>query len=72
MLPSKELSFLTKWEAERALAYTEAEAYERERAIADIRLLMQRYGLTLEDIGAPSGPKDMQHSSECHGAVDQG
>ncbi len=64
MLPSKELSFLTKREAERALAYAEAEAYERERAIADIRLLMQRYGLRLEDIGEVPGWEELQHSAE--------
>ncbi len=45
----------SKWEAERALAIAEAEAYDRERAIAKIRLLMRRFGLAPEDIGAAPG-----------------
>lgn len=52
----QEMDFVDKWEAERALAVAEAEAYERERAIARIRLLMRRYGLSQEDIGAVAGP----------------
>ncbi len=53
----QEMDFVDKWEAERALAVAEAEAYERERAIARIRLLMRRYGLRHEDIGTVAGPE---------------
>lgn len=48
-------NFIDKWEAERALALAEAEAYERERAIAGIRLLMRRFGITQADVGAIAG-----------------
>lgn len=72
MKPSpNRLPAATKWEAEHALAVAEAEAYERERAIAKIRLLMRRYELTPEDIGAMPGPMDLQHSSDRLAPVDQ-
>ena len=48
---------VTKWEAERALAIAEVEAYERQRALGEIRLLMRRYGLRHEDIGTVAGPE---------------
>lgn len=55
----QEMDFIHKWEAERALAVAEAEAYERELAIARIRRLMRRYGLNHEDIGAAAGADAM-------------
>jgi hypothetical protein len=55
----QEIDLVDKWEAERALAVAEAEAYERERAIARIRLLMRRYGLSHEDIGAVGAAEAM-------------
>lgn len=71
-LSRNELPLLTKWEAERALAVAEAEAYERQRAIAEIRLLMRRYGLNLEDIGTVPGAEDRPHSSEHAALADRG
>ena len=55
---------VTKWEAERALAIAEVEAYERQRALGEIRLLMRRYGLRLQDIAAAADNEDRLHSSE--------
>lgn len=55
---------MAKWEAERALAIADVEAYERQRALTEIRLLMRRYGLQLQDIAAEADIEVRQHSCE--------
>ena len=67
----QEMDFVDKWEAERALAVAEAEAYERERAFARIRLLMRRYGLRHEDIGAVADPEAMYQPSDRSAPIGQ-